>query len=201
MKNVNVTEDTPAFYGLDSSSLIDSNTKYVDPGVTSPVKDTVDTTKFVPKKIIKGDHLMMFDKNKHSYAYATSHSLSLTMETQDISSKDHGEYGASEPGKITWEISTENLLTNEDYGYLFDIMLSRQPVTLYWGQKAEMTDSDYAKTVADGDYAYWSANTSGLYSGSAILTSLTINANTGERASYSATWTGAGKFAKVPVTV
>ena len=47
-------------------------------------------------KIIKGRDLMLFDNDGHSYAYATNHTLTITAETVDISSKDHGIRGASE---------------------------------------------------------------------------------------------------------
>ena len=43
-----------------------------------------------PKKIIKGNDLMLFDSAGKSYAYATNHTFSMTAETSDTSSKDHG---------------------------------------------------------------------------------------------------------------
>lgn len=51
-------------------------------------------------KIIKGRDLMLFDNDGHSYAYATNHTLTITAETVDISSKDHGIWGASEVANI-----------------------------------------------------------------------------------------------------
>lgn len=59
-------------------------------------------------KIIKGRDLMLFDNDGHSYAYATNHTLTITAETVDISSKDHGIWGASEVSKYSWEITSEN---------------------------------------------------------------------------------------------
>ena len=44
-------------------------------------------------KIIKGRDLMLFDNDGHSYAYATNHTLTITAETIDVSSKDHGVWG------------------------------------------------------------------------------------------------------------
>ena len=68
--------------------------------------------------IIKGDELMLF-KNDQSLAFATAHTLTISGSTIDISSKDHGYWGASEIGNITWEITSENLYTDADYDALF----------------------------------------------------------------------------------
>ena len=64
------------------------------------------------EKIIKGDELMLFN-GEHSIAYATSHTLTISGNAIDISSKDHGFWGASEVGNITWEITSENLWTEK----------------------------------------------------------------------------------------
>lgn len=87
------------------------------------------------KKIIKGDDLMLFVESGNAFksiAYATSHTLTLTAETQDINSKDHGLYGATSVNKISWEIQSENLFTTEDYDMLFDMMIAREPINVYF---------------------------------------------------------------------
>lgn len=142
--------------------------------------------------IIKGDDLMLFDASGHSIAYATSHVLTITADAQDISTKDHGIWGGSEINKIKWEISSENLYTEDSYDDLFTIMLAREAVDVYFGLKAE---NDPDKTVVDGDYDYWSKG-SGCYTGKAYITNLTANANSGENATLSITMTGAGKITK-----
>ena len=142
--------------------------------------------------IIKGDDLMLFDENGKSLAFATSHQLSISADAVDTSSKDHGIYSASEVNKISWELTSENLYTDDSYDSLFDKMMSRQPITVYFGTKKE---NDPEKTVADGDYDAWSGAKG--YTGKVLLTSLTANANTGENATYSATFTGTGKLTKV----
>ena len=73
--------------------------------------------------IVKGDELMLFKDNK-SLAYATSHTLSITGNTVDISSKDHGYWGASEIGNITWEITSENLYVDSEFDGLFTAMVA-----------------------------------------------------------------------------
>jgi len=108
-------------------------------------------------KIIKGRDLMLFDKDGHSYAYATNHTLTITAETTDISSKDHGVWGASEVAKYSWEITSENLFTSTDYDKMFTAMLTGEAITVRFGLKTEQTD--LTKNVADGDTTlpYWTS--------------------------------------------
>jgi len=144
--------------------------------------------------IIKGDELMLF-KDGSALAYATSHTLTITGNTVDISSKDHGFWGASEIGNITWEIQSENLYTDDDYNALFNAMLNKTEVTCIFG-KATNYDANGLKPsdAAQGDSrpASWTAPANAGYKGKAIITSLTTNANTGENATFSVTLTGKG---------
>lgn len=135
--------------------------------------------------IIKGDELMLFKNNK-SLAYATSHTLSITGNTVDISSKDHGYWGASEIGNITWEVTSENLYTDADYDALFESMISKSPIKIIFGHATNYNVNGL------GSNANWTPKTSGYYTGEAFITSLTANANSGENATFSVTLTGAG---------
>ena len=148
--------------------------------------------------IIKGRDLMLFDASGHSYAYATNHTFSLTAETSDISTKDHGVWGASEVSKYSWEITSENLYTTQDYDSLFTLMVAGSPITVRFGLK--QTPSDPSLTPADGNMAlpYWTSQDS-FYQGKVIITSLVTNANNGENATYSITLTGVGSIAKTTV--
>lgn len=144
-------------------------------------------------KVIKGRDLMLFDENGHSFAFSTSSSISCTAEQGDISSKDHGLWGAAEVTKISWEISTENLYTSDNYDKMFDALTTATPIKVRFGLKSE---TDNTKTVADGDYEYWTS-TDTYYEGTVVITSLQANANNGENATYSATLTGSGKISRV----
>lgn len=143
--------------------------------------------------IIKGHNLMLFDANGESIAYATNHTLSISADAQDVSSKDHGIWKASEVNKINWEITSENLYTTTAYDSLFTSMIAREPITVFFGLKRE---ADNDKSVVDGDYTNWSVGT-GAYTGSAVITSLQANAPDGENATFSVTLTGSGKIEKV----
>jgi len=160
------------------------------------------------QNIIKGDDLMLFDSAGKSIAYATSHTLTITADAADISTKDHGIWKGSEVNKISWEISSENLYTDDSYDALFTAMLTRQPVKVYFGHKIQ---NDPEKTVVNDDYPFWTggwvkdavstdvpetAATNTGYTGLAFISSLTANANTGENATFSLQLTGTGKIVK-----
>lgn len=148
--------------------------------------------------IIKGRDLMLFSEDGHSYAYATNHTFTMTAETSDISSKDHGAWGASEISRFTWEITSENLYTEEAYDDLFDTMLNALPVNIRFGLK--QTPLDPTLTPADGNTSlpYWTSDSS-FYQGKAVITSLTANANNGENATFSITLTGVGSIQKTTI--
>ena len=92
--------------------------------------------------------------------------------------------------KVNWEITSENLYTTEDFDSLFDTMIARAPIDVYFGLKAEPDDG---RTVVDGDYHYWTEAV-GSYTGKAIITSLSANAPNGENATLSVTMTGVGSI-------
>ena len=145
------------------------------------------------KQILKGDELMLF-KDKKSIAYATSHVLTITGNTVDIASKDHGFWGASEVGSLTWEITSENLYTQDAYDTLFDAMVKCEPIDVAFGKV-----SNYNKNGIDNSTADWAPDTAtegSVKYGKAVITSLVANANTGENATFSITLTGQGAISK-----
>ena len=148
--------------------------------------------------IIKGRDLMLFNSDGHSYAYATNHTFTMTAETSDITSKDHGVWGASEVSRVTWEITSENLYSTEDYDSMFQTMTAGEPITIRFALKNTPSDPDM--TPADGNMAlpYWTSQNT-FYQGKALITSLVANANNGENATYSITLTGVGKMQKVTI--
>ena len=142
-------------------------------------------------KIIKGDDLMVFVDGK-SVAFATNHSLNISAEEISINSKDHGVYGSLEIGKISWEISSENLFSVSGYDKLFDAMVGRTEVEVVFGLKKE------EKTVDDVDFSGFTPSTdSTQYKGKAYITSLQASANSGENSTFSVTLKGKGKIEKV----
>lgn len=156
----------------------------------------------VVKNIQKGTDIMVFVKQDGIYrsiAHATSHTLSISGETQEVNSKDYGEFGSSTVNKITWEITSENLMT-EDYETLFDLMLAKTQLDLVFGMKSidkAIEEQD------DGAPAYYTpknnvaAGYQGAKTGKAYITSLQENAPNGENATFSVTFTGIGAISRV----
>lgn len=144
--------------------------------------------------IIKGDALMLF-MGGNALAYARNHTLTITGNTIDISSKDHGYWGASEVGNITWEVQTENLYTEDNYDTLYDAMVAKTPVDIVFAKAQNYNENGL--TAVGGSVESWSASTTSGRKGKAVITSLTVNANTGENATYSATFTGTGPLTKI----
>jgi len=144
-------------------------------------------------EIIKGDKLMIFVGGQ-AIAYAKTHTLSLSANTVDIGSKDHGFWGASDVGKLTWEATTENLYTENAFDSLFNAYLNKTKVTIVFGYASNYDVNGLNLTEAQGDTrpASWTADQSKGYTGQAVITSLSVNANTGENATFSCTFTGAG---------
>lgn len=155
--------------------------------------------------IIKGTDLMLFVKNSQgvvkSLAFATNHTLSISGETTEVSTKDHGIYGATEVTKITWSINTDNLYTVATFNELYDRMISRQTVEVYFCLKTESEREGTPATVnLEGDtYDSWTPTTDPTeegYYGRAYVTSLDCTAQSGENATFSATLSGVGALYK-----
>lgn len=150
--------------------------------------------------IVKGQELMLFQNGK-SIAFATSHTLTITGNTTDISSKDHGFFSASALTSITWEISAENLYTDSAFDSYFNAMVNtRQPVEVVFGHYSDDATLAIAG-IADSETDSWTAPTSDVYyRGKAYITSLTANAANGDNATFSVTLSGVGKLEQVGYT-
>ena len=156
-------------------------------------------------EIIKGSDLMLFVKNTNgtvkSLAFATSHSFNISSETSDISTKDHGFWGAKEITRITWQITTDNLYTVDTFNNLYDRMISRQPIEVYFCLKTPTERQGTPATVnLPGDtYDSWTPTTTtgedGYY-GKVYITSLDATAAAGDNATFSATFDGVGAITK-----
>lgn len=150
---------------------------------------------------INGSDLMVFLKGSASdyisIAFATSHSLSLSTETVETSSKDTGgKWTAQAPRKLSWSTTTENLFSVEGEGKvfadLFDLWAGRTEVELVFALEA-----DYETKKDEVPEGGWTPIATGQYKGKAIITSLEVNAPNGDNATYTATFTGVGALTKV----
>ena len=142
--------------------------------------------------IVKGSALQVKIGNDDILGFATSHSLSITVNTTEVSSKDHGDYPGVIKQNTTWEVTCENLFCGENWGNLNAYLDDDTPVTVEFVpvnyiSKGIVYDND----VPSGAQTSWTAGTA-IASGPAYLTSLSLNAGAGDNATVSATFTGAG---------
>jgi hypothetical protein len=157
--------------------------------------------------IIKGGKLMVFVGDE-PIAFSTNHTLSLTRNTQEVSSKDHGDANAVLPTTQSWEITSENLMSTEGYSTILAAYLNGTPVTVYFGAST-YNNSQENGIVGVGDAANWAkeAWTDGAQTpnslnltGTAYITSLSVNAPSGDNATYSVTFTGSGSITRATVS-
>ena len=146
----------------------------------------------------------------NALAYATSHTFSMNLETDKISTKDNGESPATIGQSVTWEITTENLYTTQDAGKLRDAMLSKQDVIVVFGRPTGYDTIEQGESISEGakglagvgagSITGWSPNANDMFAaGRAKITSLSINANAGENATFSATLQGSGAFSTTTI--
>ena len=144
---------------------------------------------------IFGEELQLFLGGK-SIAKAKTHTLTITSDTIDVSSKDDGFYGASIPGKINWEISAENIYTEKAFDELYAKAQARQVFDVVFGRVANYN------TEGLGEQDAWAPDSikHTTYTGKVTLTNMTLNANNGEVTSFSATLKGVGALKQVKGT-
>ena len=156
---------------------------------------------------LNGSDLMLFvERNgkKQSIAYATSHSLEINADTKDISTKDNGNgiWQNAEVGMLSWSTSSDNLCCLDDphglgYNDLVEIMLKREPIEIVFALQSSITDytdkiDKEFEVPADG----WKYDATNNYHGKAVITSLSLTAEIGEKANYTVQLQGAGALLK-----
>lgn len=150
--------------------------------------------------VIKGGDLMLFVGGK-SIAYATNHTLNISADTKETSSKDSGgKWQTSEVGVLSWTCTSENLCGNdgEGIGYqeLIDLMVAREAVTGVFaleGNSPNLADGKLDAVPKDG----WTAKANTGYTGQMIITSIDVNAPNGENATFTVNFTGVGALTKI----
>ena len=157
-------------------------------------------------KVIKGGDLMVFVGNK-SIALATNHTLTISADTKETSSKDSGgKWQTSEVGTLSWSMKSENLFSansddkGETYATLFEKMIAREKVTLVFALEGNSPNLENGKLDAvptDASTGFWKPQKNMGYTGSAIITNLEANAPNGDNATFTVDFTGVGELKKV----
>lgn len=143
-------------------------------------------------KVLNGKDFMVF-VNDEATALATSHKLTLNAETSDAASKDDGMWDESIVTKMSWEASTEALVSADDnvnsYDTLYDLFIAGQPVTLICGIPGNLTNDG---VPTEG----WQAPSTKYYTGQALITSLDRSDAKGSNSSMKVSFKGVGKLKK-----
>ena len=143
----------------------------------------------VSKQTYSGDEIMLFKEDNTSFAWATNHSITFNLSTTEVNTKDNPVYPVVFLSKVSNEITTENLYC-EDVVTLFNYLITGQPLTLRFGKR-----KDTIGYPADGDIPYYELDgLTNYFQSRYILTNLEINANTGDKTTYSATFQSVGKI-------
>lgn len=140
--------------------------------------------------ILKGSKLMVF-LNNSAIGFATSHSLSLTTNTTEVSTKDHGDYPSVIAQSISWEVTAENLYSDAGEATYMNIMLAKTPVDIVFAPASNYSNTDEKGIIDVTPAKTWTEGTA-IASGKALITSFSINAPAGDNATMSVTFTGVG---------
>ena len=140
--------------------------------------------------IVKGSALMVF-LGDSAIGFATSHALSLTTNTTEVSTKDHGDYPSVVAQSIGWEVTAENLYSDTGETTYMKAMLAKTPVDIKFAKVANYSNTDEKGIIDNGEKTAWTAGTV-IAEGKALITSFSINAATGDNATMSVTFTGVG---------
>ena len=118
------------------------------------------------------------------FAFSTSASISLSMDTRDISNKGSAGWKQLLEAQMSWSASVEGLYAIQDaggsavknYDEMYDLLISRTPTYLT------------LTTAVTGDYSY---------SGEVYITSLEQSAPMEDNMTFSASFEGTGILNKV----
>ena len=152
-------------------------------------------------KILKGNRLQLWlhDNNEtKTLIFATAHTLSVTGNTESSQNKDSSLWNFSEIGSFDWEITADCLYTDNSYDLLFDLMLAGEPIQVTF---SEVLNYDNNGLVRGGNTdtdapTEWVPDPDKARTGYVIVSALNENANSGENATFSVTFTGTGPLVK-----
>lgn len=142
--------------------------------------------------IVKGSMLQV-KVGDNMLGFATSHSLSITTNTTEVSTKDHGDYPAIIAQNLTWEVQCENLYTDANEAALIALQVNKTLVDLVFCKVGNYDATDEKGIVENTNKQAWTVGDQ-ILAGKALLTSFSVNAPAGDNATISCTFTGCGSF-------
>lgn len=159
--------------------------------------------------IIKGSALMLFFNDNGTdtpIGFATEHSIEINLETTDISTKDHGDFAAVLPQRLTWSGSASNLYSDEGEAFYMSLVTSMTPVKVKFAKASEYLGYDETEVVGSETYraergivgdtgrsANWTAGDV-VAEGEALVNNFSINASAGDNATMTIQLQGVGSL-------
>jgi len=132
-------------------------------------------------EVINGSDLYVFIDDA-VVAHATSHSLSMKMNTRDTSNKDTGKFNTKAVGRMDVTATADALMVYDDLETLMAAYLAREEVHVAFGERT-------GAVLDGGEYTGGNLDDTTFYAdGNFIITSLDMNAGDQENASYSVTF-------------
>lgn len=153
------------------------------------------------RQLKDGSNIMLFSYTGGSYksiAHASSHTLSISTENEEINTKDSGAASWVTSSKYSWQISVDSFYTHDGYETFYNLITNptSNQLKVCFGLKADAeingTPSDVNKE-SDGN---WTPNSSYIYYGTVTVSSLDWTADAGSKSTFSATLDGVGGLSK-----
>lgn len=145
--------------------------------------------------ILRGAMVMVFIDDT-PIAFSTSNTINFNTNTSEVSTKDHGLFPSTVVQSQTWEVTCENLASADSINTLFLALnkaKNNTPCVIKVAKPANWGSQGIVGT--NGMQSNWT-DTSGsiIAQGDCLLTSLSLNAPSGDNATLSGTFTGTGAF-------
>lgn len=144
---------------------------------------------------ILGEQIQVFLSGQ-TLACATSCKVNISADEIDVSCKDSAGFANTIQGKISWNVTSDNLFVVNDYTKLVDAMLNKTILDLTFASVSNFSaatdaDSDGHRIPSGG----WTS-ADDLYYGKVTVSSIDLTADNGSVATYSVTFNGHGALTK-----
>ena len=139
-------------------------------------------------QILKGSAIEVFFGNDNLCpGFATEHSLSINVETLEISTKSHGDFSSVLPQRITWTLTCNNLMSDDAEQVYMEYTQGMQDVHVKFAKVANYNgygDEAERGIVGPNGRDGWVLGDI-IAEGDALITTMDLTATAGENATLS----------------
>lgn len=153
------------------------------------------------RQLMDGSNIMLFSYTSSGYksvAHASSHTLSISTEQEEINTKDAGAASWVTASRYNWEITCDHFYTSEGYEKFLDLITNpaNNQMKVAFGLKSATEIAGTPKDVNKDSDGEWNPNTSYVYYGTVTVSNLDWTAAAGSKSTFSATLNGVGAISK-----